>query len=70
MVAAFGDDTDGWPGKTIEVWAENVMFQGRLVPGIKLMAVGSAPAAAAHQDAVGGGSMTTRFRLQHAGSDD
>jgi hypothetical protein len=35
--AAFGDETRGWPGHPLEVWAELVMFQGKLVPGIKVM---------------------------------
>lgn len=42
MQAAFGDDTDDWLGKPIEIWAENVMFQGKLVPGIKIQPGASA----------------------------
>lgn len=38
MVAAFGDDYGAWPGKAIEVWAENVMFSGKMVPGLKVQA--------------------------------
>lgn len=38
MVTAYGDDYSAWPGKTIDVWAENVMFAGKMVPGIKLAA--------------------------------
>jgi hypothetical protein len=37
LAAAYGDDTDNWPGKPIEIWAENVQFQGRIVPGIKVL---------------------------------
>jgi hypothetical protein len=37
MATAFGDDADHWPGNRIEIWAENVMFQGRLVPGVKVL---------------------------------
>jgi hypothetical protein len=37
LAAAFGDDTDNWPSKPIEIWAENVQFQGRIVPGIKVL---------------------------------
>jgi len=48
MVAAYGDDYSYWPGKAIEVWAENVMFQGKLVPGIKVQ---PAPNGAAQQAA-------------------
>lgn len=36
MVAAYGDDYGQWPGKPIEIWAENVPFQGKLVPGLKV----------------------------------
>lgn len=38
MIAAYGDDYSLWPGKGIEIWAENVTFQGKLVPGLKLAA--------------------------------
>lgn len=38
MVAAFGDDYSQWQGKAIDIWAENVMFQGKLVHGIKVQA--------------------------------
>lgn len=38
MVSAFGDDYDRWVGKAIEIWAENVMFSGKMVPGIKVAA--------------------------------
>ena len=37
LAAAYGDDTDHWVGRQITVWSENVMFQGRLVPGIKVL---------------------------------
>ncbi len=47
MAAAFGDDTDAWIGKQIELWAENVMFQGRMVPGIKVQPVFSGSTAGA-----------------------
>lgn len=48
MVAAFGDDFSAWPGKAIEIWAENVMFSGKIVPGLRLAAAsnGVAPAPA------------------------
>lgn len=38
MVASFGDDYSSWGGKAIEIWAENVMFSGKLVPGLKVQA--------------------------------
>lgn len=37
LAAAFGDETREWPGHTLEIWAEPVMYQGKLVPGIKVM---------------------------------
>ena len=36
LSSAYGDDTDDWTGQTIEVWAEAVQFQGKVVQGIKL----------------------------------
>lgn len=51
LSAAFGDDTRDWPGRTIEVWAEPVMYQGKLVAGKKVMPLQSqetAIAAASH----------------------
>lgn len=38
IVAAYGDDYLQWPGKAIEIWAELVPFQGKLVPGLKVVA--------------------------------
>lgn len=62
MAAAFGDDTDQWPGSAIEVWAENVMFQGKFVPGIKVQpataaALPAAPSVAAQTAPNGAGSI-------------
>jgi hypothetical protein len=37
LQAAYGNDTDDWPGKHIAIWAESVQFQGRIVPGIRLL---------------------------------
>ena len=36
LASAYGDDTNAWPGQAVEVWAEPVQFQGRMVQGIKL----------------------------------
>jgi hypothetical protein len=44
LASAYGDDTDHWVGRQITLWAETVMFQGRLVPGIKILPAGSGPA--------------------------
>jgi len=38
LANGLGDDTDAWPGKTIEIWGEMVMFRGKAIPGIKLAA--------------------------------
>lgn len=37
LATGFGDDTDGWIGRTIELWSEQVLFQGRMQPGIKIL---------------------------------
>lgn len=37
IVSAYGDDYTTWTGRSIEVWSENVSFQGRIVPGLKIM---------------------------------
>jgi hypothetical protein len=48
MAAAFGNETNGWSGKTIEVFSMPVQFNGQLVDGLRLRAVQpEAPAAAA-----------------------
>jgi hypothetical protein len=39
LAGGYGDETDDWVGKSIEIWAENVMFQGKIVPGIKIQPV-------------------------------
>lgn len=37
VVAAYGDDTDGWIGKKIELWNDpSVMFKGEAIGGIKV----------------------------------
>jgi len=40
----FGDDTDGWTGKSIELTTERVSFNGRLVDGIRVKVPTAAPA--------------------------
>lgn len=44
LSSAFGDDTVAWPNRAIEIWAEPVNFQGRIVQGIRLNVVTQAPA--------------------------
>ena len=41
LAASWGQDTDAWIGKSIEVWAENTMYAGKVVPGISVAAVAS-----------------------------
>jgi hypothetical protein len=36
LQAAFGDATDAWLGKEVEIWAEETSFQGKTVAGIRL----------------------------------
>jgi hypothetical protein len=40
LATAYGDDTDRWTGKTIELWSEPTTFQGNPVMGVKLAAAG------------------------------
>jgi hypothetical protein len=42
---AFGDEANGWTGNAIEIWQDQVSFQGKVVPGVRVAAVrSSAPA--------------------------
>ncbi len=36
IAAAYGDDTDNWTGKAIEIYPTVVDFKGKLVDGIRL----------------------------------
>ena len=49
LAAAFGDDTGAWIGKTIEVYAEKIPFQGRIVDGLRVR-IPVSPAAAQDYD--------------------
>ena len=54
MLAAFlGSETTGWPGHKIELFAEAVAFQGKIVQSVRVRkpANGAAPAVAAVPDA-------------------
>src|SRR5262249_22943507 len=42
LSVAYGDDTDAWAGKDVEVWAENGLYQGKVVPCKMLAPVASA----------------------------
>jgi hypothetical protein len=43
LAAAFGDDSNNWRNRGIEIWQEQVMYQSRLVPGIRLAPVAAPP---------------------------
>jgi len=36
LAGLFGDDTDGWRGKQIELYETETSYQGRQVPGIRV----------------------------------
>jgi hypothetical protein len=36
LASAYGDETNDWIGRVIEIWREPVQFQGRVVQGIRL----------------------------------
>ena len=36
MVDAFGDDTDGWLGRVMEVYATKVQYKGDMVDGLRV----------------------------------
>jgi hypothetical protein len=36
LASAYGDDTDAWLSRHIEVWSEPVQYQGRIVQGVRL----------------------------------
>jgi hypothetical protein len=47
LAVSFGDDTDFWIGQQAEVWAEDVLFEGRPTIGVRIgpRTPASAPAA-------------------------
>jgi len=36
LAVPYGDDTDDWTGKEVFLFVENVSFQGRMVPAIRV----------------------------------
>jgi hypothetical protein len=51
IAASFGTETTAWAGREIELYPENVMFQGQVVPAIRVrVPIGAAPAPAAAAD--------------------
>jgi hypothetical protein len=45
LASAYGDETDEWTGKSIDIWGEMVMFKGKPTPGIKLTPASAASSA-------------------------
>ena len=41
LASAYGDDTNDWIGKAIELWSEPTQFQGKDMMGVRLAAVGN-----------------------------
>jgi len=39
LVAAYGDDTDAWPGRMVELFTVPVTFNGRTYDGVRIRAV-------------------------------
>ncbi|WP_201244010.1 hypothetical protein [Halochromatium salexigens] len=51
IAASFGTETTAWAGREIELYPENVMFQGQVVPAIRVrVPIGAAQAPAAAAD--------------------
>jgi len=51
IAARFGAETEAWSGREIELYPENVMFQGQVVPAIRVrVPIGAAQAPAAAAD--------------------
>ncbi|MEA3638734.1 MAG: hypothetical protein VBE63_02180 [Lamprobacter sp.] len=51
IAASFGTETTAWAGREIELYPENVMFQGQVVPAIRVrVPIGAAQAPAAAVD--------------------
>lgn len=43
LTDAFGDDTDAWMGKSIQLYSEKVFFQGQMKDGLRLRLPASQP---------------------------
>lgn len=63
LVSAFGDDTDAWPGNTVELFTVPVNFNGRTYDGIRVRAA-SEPTPAPKP--VGVPASQTKAAMQHA----
>jgi hypothetical protein len=51
LASAYGDETNDWAGRNIEIWAEPVQFQGRIVQGVKIQPAGALAASASNGEA-------------------
>lgn len=49
LVSAYGDETTAWTGQPVELFVARVMFQGRMVDGIRVRVPAPAPQAAPPQ---------------------
>jgi hypothetical protein len=36
LASAYGDDTDAWLNRQVEIWSEPTQYQGKIVQGIRL----------------------------------
>jgi hypothetical protein len=45
LVSAYGDETTAWTGQRVELFVARVMFQGRMVDGIRVRVPAPAPQA-------------------------
>ena len=65
MIASlYGDDTDHWPGRPVELYTAMVSFGGKTVPAIRVMA--PAQAMPAHQSGPLGGQQEDRRPVHNA----
>ncbi len=43
LAGDFGNDTDGWNGKKIELFSMQVDYQGKMVPALRLRVINESP---------------------------
>lgn len=68
--AAYGDEPDGWIGKSVEIRTEYVTFQGRTVPGIKTMPAPESAALSPSASSVSGNGANAERAVSAASLDD
>lgn len=68
LVSAFGDDTDSWVGRSVELFTMPVNFNGRTFDGIRVRPAAAAPVAAPAPAAPFGGvpASQTKAALKHS----